>query len=255
MDRQMMDRNKNREAASGATLVEIVVVLAISGLIFSLTSAVLGLGLRMHLRMMTVSQARYVADQILDKIASEIAMAKLPSDGTEGYYFCLADDETSKWAAFQNQKGIPAAIYARTEVQDPVILSDTELENDLEKLKDGQIYIRRYRSDAMEHGSNAEESGLFDDDFYMGFKVTALNFSREDPIQHPNVLRIDLSITDSRTGISYDAYRYAEIYEGDMAAEFICVSGAGSKYPPEDASDFRIPEGGDIPLISDIPLK
>lgn len=236
MSRRMIRRNKDSEAVSGVTLVEVVVVLALAGMILSLTSMVLGFGMRTHLRMMTVSQAGHVANQILDKVASEIALANLPADGTEGYYFCLANDDASGWVVFQNRHGTPIAVYAMTEVQG------------------NGIYIRYYRSDEMKNDSSGEEIWTFDDDFYMGFEVEKLSFSREDPVHHPNVLRIDLTVTDSRTGISHDAYRYVEIYEEDAAAVFICVLGDGSKYPPEDASDFQIPEGGDIPLISDLPL-
>lgn len=75
--------------------------------------------------------------------------------------------------------------------------------------------------------------GLFADEFYMGYEVEELHAEIEKPDQHPEVLRLDLTLKHRRSKAVHRAFRYMEIYDAQN---------------PDEGAEADLDE---IPLIND----
>lgn len=226
------------------TLVELIVTFALIGLFMTASSFVLTSSLRLFTHMQSVSSAVTVSDVLLDKIAGEIAAAKEPNMNQDevafdygGYYVWLGKDDESEWITMWNRSGSPLAIYAEP---------------------DGALCLKYYETVRGEVGTEFKADSVkvpemdwhFDPGVYMGYHITegGLTFTREDPDDHPNVIRIDLEITNDRTGFTYQAFRYAECYnykfKQEQVKKYLGVrpegSGLSEDEPPEAAVDFVI---------------
>lgn len=69
----------------------------------------------------------------------------------------------------------------------------------------------------------------FGEEVYPGYMVERLTFTRDEPENHPDVIRIELVVRNEQTGISASASDYVRLYESCM------------------------PEEEEIPLLHDIP--
>lgn len=239
---------------SGITLVELIVAFALMGLFMTAASFVLTSSLRLFTRMQSVSSAVTVSDILLDKIAGEISAAKQPDLDPggmvfkdRGYYVWLGKDGNmdfgsgSEWITMWNRSGSPLAIYAEP---------------------DGALCLRYYETVRGEVGAVItgdlktvpEMNWHFDNGVYMGYRITegGLTFSREDPENHPNVIRIDLEIHNDRTGFTYRSSRYAECYNYNYKLEqvkkYLGVRpdkfGMPEDTPPVKEKDFAITNDG-----------
>lgn len=234
---------------SGITLVELIVAFALIGLFMTAASFVLTSSLRLFTRMQSVSSAVTVSDILLDKIAGEISAAKQPhmqgdvASDHGGYYIWLGKDGNmdfgsgSEWITMWNRSKSPLAIYAEP---------------------DGALCLRYYETVRGEVGAAItgasktvpEMNWHFDNGVYMGYRITegGLTFSREDPENHPNVIRIDLEIHNDRTGFTYRSSRYAECYNYNYKLEQVkkYLGVRPDKYgmpedtPPVEAEHFVI---------------
>lgn len=64
----------------------------------------------------------------------------------------------------------------------------------------------------------------FDERYYLGYYIENLSFSRDEPDAHPGVVRIDLTLKNSKTGFQYTAFQYTKNY--NCASEGV-VGGSG----------------------------
>lgn len=248
---------RQRDNTAGVTLVELVVTFALLGIFMTAVSLMMSSSLRLFTRMQATARAVTVSDVLLDKVAGEIAAAREPEmdsnyDASQGYYFWLESDAASPWVTMWNRSGSPLAIYAEP---DPAGGSGNVL-----CLK----YYETVRGDdyEAEHATRVPEVDWhFDESVYMGYRITdgGLTFTREDAAAHPNVIRIDLEITNTRTGFTYRTFRYAESYNyefpTDKVRKYMGVrndSDADTPVRPVTAEEFMIDgelsgggEGGD----------
>lgn len=243
---------------SGTTLVELIVTFALIGLFMAAATAMLTSSLQMFSRMQDTSSAITVSDLILDKIAGEIVAADIPKKeegNNNGYYFWLepeitTNNEESHWVVFRNRSKSPIAIFAA-----PTTKEGKARTSEMGK---GQLFIRYY--------AVTEEGGLvdqrenqkaikeidwhFDNKVYMNYTIENLYFSRDNVQEHPNVVKINLTLKNERTGFIYSSYRYAENYNYDFGSGYMCARDEiepGNVEFPLKAEEFKIkaPEGDD----------
>lgn len=210
----------------GLTLAELIVTFALTSILMVSAAFVFTGSLRMHYRMKSASTAMIVSDLLLDRISGEIASAAVSEN--DGYCFQLEQEadvssgrgEGSTWVAFSSRNGSSAMIYS----------GKPNTENETE----GELVIK-YFNLAADHGNEFGAGSLnrtipeitwkFDSNVYMGCKIKKLTFSRPDPIGHPNVIRIDLTLENMLSGFEYSTYCYAENYnykEQDFMVEICC---------------------------------
>lgn len=235
-------RSALRKDKSGVTLVELIVTFALIGLFMTAASFVLTSSIRLFTRMQSVSSAVTVSDVLLDKIAGEISAARQPNMNKDdvafdhgGYYIWMGKDKDSEWITMWNRSGSPMAIYAEP---------------------DGALCLKYYETVRGSVGAETTDSTKtvpemdwhFDKGVYMGYRITKLTFTREEPENYPNVIRIDLEIHNDRTGFTYQTFRYAECYNykfrQEQVKKYLCVrpeeTGIPEDRPPEKAMDFVI---------------
>ena len=228
-----------RKKTAGVTLVELIVTFALIGMFMTAASFMLTSSLRLFIQLQSVSGAVTVSDVLLDKIAGEIAAAKEPDmDNSDaafdygGYYIWMEKDDGSQWMTLWNRSGSPMAIYADG---------------------GGELCLKYYETVRGKVGAEVTDDSLtvpemdwhFDHGVYMGYRITegGLTFTREDPENHPNVIRIDLEIHNEKSGFTYRASRYAECYNykftETQVKKYLCVR-PGEPEMPEKAVDFVI---------------
>lgn len=214
---------------SGMTLVELIVVFALMGIFMIAATFMLSTSIQLFSRMQATSQAVTVSDLILDKIAGEIAAADIPAkDATGGHYFWLENDNGSPWVAFCNRSGSPVSIYA-------------DNDNDAaEGFGQGQLFMKHYKMSEDDKKKLNEINWHFDKQVYMNYQISELKFSRPEPAAHPNVVKIDLTLTNEKTGFAYSTVRYAENYNFDFSTDYMCVRNDGGTGLPKEAEEFRI---------------
>lgn len=197
----------------GFTLAELIVTFALTSILMVSAAFVFTGSMRMHYRMKSASTAVMVSDLLLDRISGEIASAAVSEK--DGYCFWLEQEadvssgqgEGSAWVAFCSRNGSSAVIYS----------GKLNTENETE----GELVIKYFKP-AADRGNEFGDGSLnrtipeitwkFDSNVYMGCKIKSLTFSRPDPIGHPNVIRIDLTLENTRSGFEYSTYCYAENY-------------------------------------------
>lgn len=228
-------KSNNIGSNAGLTLVELIVTFALIGIFMVSATFVLSNSLRMFQRMESTSKAVTVSDLILDKISGEIAAADVDREGkNEGYYFCMGEDADisgsggSPWIAFENRSKSPVSIYE----------------------DEGKLVIKYYGiTEADKVGTGVkpvqEIDWKFDENVYMGYRIENLSFSRPQPSDHPNVVRIDLSLKHQTTGFTYSTYRYAENYNYDGTGTRLGMlrdsEGEIENDLPSEAKDFTYP--------------
>lgn len=210
-------KNKIRENA-GMTLVELIVVFALVGIFMVAATFMLTASLRMFERMQATSQAVTVSDLILDKISGEIAAAE---NEKGGYYFWLEKETDASWTAFCNRSGSPISMFA----------------------ENGELILKYYEMASQSQKTNLNEiDWRFDKNVYMNYKISHLGFSFPDFSNHPTVVKIDLTLTNQRTGYEYQTTRYAENYNFDFDSDYMCVRNDGNTGRPAAAEEFKIDE-------------
>lgn len=221
---------------SGMTLVELIVTFALIGIFMTAASFVLSSSLQLFTRMKATADAVTVSDLLLDKIAGEIAAAKDPdsSQNGRGYYFWLSQDGVGKpgevsgspWVVFENRMGSPVAIYASNPGG-----KDTSGPKNL-VMKYYRIE-KKGKGDLLSVKSRTEEEidWHFDERAYMGYQIQKLSFYQPDEANHPNVIQIRLTLTNPRTGFTYDTERYASNYNFTDSRYKICARGDGNDMP------------------------
>lgn len=236
-------RNKN-----GATLVELLVTFALIGIFMAAVTAMLMSSLRLFGRMQDTSSAVTVSDLILDKITGEITAADIPEKGStasSGYYFWLEPKQAaegsrsgeaakSRWVVFRNRSGSPIGIFAGES-------GDVSPEN----MGKGQLFIKYYAVSKDKQKEVEEIDWHFDNNVYMGYKITDLYFEQEDPEHHPNVVTVHLTIKNERTGFEYSAHRYAECYNYD--GDYMFARNDTAHNFPKEAEEFEIKNPGGEP--------
>lgn len=236
-----------KKKTAGTTLVELIVTFALIGIFMTAASFMLSSTLNLFARMQATYSAVTVSDLLLDKIAGEIAAAREPQMDKndeaigDGYYFWMAADEKSEWITMWNRSKSPLAIYA---------------EPDPKNSEEGRVLCLKYYETVRGNASVSREGTTiktpeinwhFDENVYMGYRITedGLTFTREDPENHPNVIRIDLEIRNERTGFTYQTSRYAESYNYefklDQVHKYMGVRSVGvADRMPVTAEEFWI---------------
>lgn len=227
----------------GTTLVELIVTFALIGLFMAAASVMMTTSLRLFTRMQATSRAVTVSDMILDKVAGEISAAVLPvgSPGADDYYFWLESSENGNWVAFKNRLGSPVAIFAAPR--------DGAAGNaDAGAIGSGELFVRYYELVNGEHvlRKQPEVDWRYDDQVYMGYRITKLSFSQADRGEKPGVIKIDLTLKHEATGFEYSAYRFARVYNaayttGDYLGERNEFEPGNSGLPGKE-EDFEIKE-------------
>ncbi|MGN0159377.1 MAG: prepilin-type N-terminal cleavage/methylation domain-containing protein [Brotaphodocola sp.] len=64
---------------------------------------------------------------------------------------------------------------------------------------------------------------LFLDDFYMGYEVNELTFQKEEPMLHPDVVRIDLTLMNRRSKAVYRTCRYVKMNDVQTEDEIMLI--------------------------------
>ncbi len=253
----MSGRNQKRKKIEycvreqrGTTLVELIVTFALIGLFMAAASVMMTTSLRLFTRMQATSRAVTVSDMILDKVAGEISAAVLPvgSPGADDYYFWLESSENGNWVAFKNRLGSPVAIFAAPR--------DGAAGNaDAGSLGSGELFVRYYELVNGEHvlRKQPEVDWRYDDQVYMGYRITKLSFSQADRGEKPGVIKIDLTLKHEATGFEYSAHRFARVYNaayttGDYLGERNEFEPGNSGLPGK-AEDFEIKEKDEEQLI------
>lgn len=234
---------------SGTTLVELIVTFALIGLFMTAATGMLTSSLQMFGRMQATSSAITVSDLILDKVSGEIVAADIPkkTEGSNsGYYFWLepevaTQEVKSRWVVFRNRSKSPIAIFAAPTTEGGEV--------DIAGMGKGQLFIRYYAVSKEEQKAVEEIDWHFDSNVYMDYTIERLNFSRENAGEHPNVVRIDLTLRNKKTGFEYSSYRYAENYNYDFKSNYMCARDEiepGNRAFPLEAKEFEIKpsEGG-----------
>lgn len=206
----------------GMTMVELIVTFALLGIFMVAATFMLTATLRLFTRSQSTSNAITVSDLILDKISGEIAAADIPQKDTDGYYFWLerGTDATSKskWIALCNRSGSPISIYA----------------------DEGRLYLKYYQMIKTDKKEVNEINWHYDKRVYMGYQIESLLFSQPDPLTHPEVILIDLTLKHTRTGFTYSTCRYAKNYNFDPTTDYMCARSDGSNGMPTEAAEFEI---------------
>lgn len=187
---------------SGTTLVELVVTFALMGIFIIAATFVITSSVRLFYQMRSVADSAIVSDLILEKVVGEISAADVEQEGkSSGYCFWLGDkNQGEDWIAFCNRSGSPVSIFAQ----------------------DGRLVVRYYEDTEESITENLavepawEMDWSFDDNVYMGYEITELKFSQPQPSSHPNVIRVDLTMKNTRTGYEYTTHRYARNYNYDV---------------------------------------
>lgn len=241
----------------GATLVELIVTFALLGLFMTAAASMLTSTLQLFTRMQATSRAITVSDMLLDKISGEITAAILPpNESTDGYYFWLqpkdkAPEKKSRWVVFQNRSRSPVAIFAaeaKTDAEKGKADAGTIGKEDLE----GELFIRYYEVAGGELRQVPELDWHLDSRAYMGYTIKELWFEQEK-LDHPNVIKIHLTLYNKRTGFEYSTFRYAENYNYDFNSNYMCerdqiADQADKTSFPVEAEEFKIKQssgGGD----------
>lgn len=225
----------------GVTLVELIVTFALIGLFMTAATSMLTSTLKLFTRMQATSRAITVSDMLLDKIAGEITAAIVPPENsTNGYYFWLqpksvAKDEEPRWVVFRNRSKSPIAIFAAEAQEDG--------KANIETMGQGELFIRYYSVSEHEGRAVHELDWHFDSRVYMGYSIDKLWFEQEYGDEHPNVVKIHLTLRNPRTGFVYSTFRYAENYNYDFASNYMCErteTEPGITSFPVEAEEFRI---------------
>lgn len=240
---------KGLDDKRGTTLVELIVTFALIGLFMTAATGMLTSSLQMFGRMQATSSAITLSDLILDKVSGEIAAADIPkkTEGSNsGYYFWLEPEVAtqgvkSRWVVFRNRSKSPVAVFAAPATEGG--------KADVTGMGKGQLYIRYYAVSKEEQKAVEEIDWHFDSKVYMDYTIENLSFSRENAGEHPNVVRIDLTLRNTKTGFEYSSYRYAENYNYDFKSNYMCARDEiepGNRAFPLEAKEFEIKpsEGG-----------
>lgn len=253
---------KGLDDKRGTTLVELIVTFALIGLFMTAATGMLTSSLQMFGRMQATSSAITLSDLILDKVSGEIAAADIPkkTEGSNsGYYFWLEPEVAtqgvkSRWVVFRNRSKSPVAVFAAPATEGG--------EADVTRMGKGQLYIRYYAVSKEEQKAVEEIDWHFDSKVYMDYTIENLSFSRENAGEHPNVVRIDLTLRNTKTGFEYSSYRYAENYNYDFKSNYMCARDEiepGNRAFPLEAKEFEIKPseggGGGEPEVPDEPDK
>ena len=54
-----------------------------------------------------------------------------------------------------------------------------------------------------------------------GYEIEHLSFTRDDPEEHPDVVRIDLTLKHRQSGYTYSTFRYVESSGSDQEDEIL----------------------------------
>lgn len=225
----------------GVTLVELIVTFALIGLFMTAATSMLTSTLKLFTRMQATSRAITVSDMLLDKIAGEITAAIVPPENsTNGYYFWLQPKSVAKegeprWVVFRNRSKSPIAIFAAEAQEDG--------KANIETMGQGELFIRYYSVSEHEGRAVHELDWHFDSRVYMGYSIDKLWFEQEYGDEHPNVVKIHLTLRNPRTGFVYSTFRYAENYNYDFASNYMCErteTEPGIISFPVEADEFRI---------------
>lgn len=215
---------------SGTTLVEMIVTFALLAIFMMSATFMIISGLNLFARMQSDTKAVVVSDLLLDKIVGEITAAEVPVKNGSGYYFWLAEEAGGSWIVCGSRSKHPIAIFAAES-------TGAETANDLGR---GQLFIRYYELAGVEAGGTGEMDWHFDKSAYMDYTIDKLQFSQPDAGDHPNVIKIELSLINTRTGQEYSAWRYAENYNFDFESDYMCMRSDGNDNFPVRAEEFRI---------------
>lgn len=235
-------RRRKHFGKAGTTLVELIVTFALIGIFMTAAASMLTSSLRLFTRMQSTSRAILVSDNLLDKITGEISAAKTFNSNSEqdGYYFWLEPGvEQSRWIVFQNRNASPIALFASE--------STATGKADTAAMGEGQLFLKYYKiSGAEEYRDQEEIDWHYDSRIYMGYKISDLHFSIEDPEDHPDVVRVDMTLTHTKTGFTYESFRYARCYNFDKTRSmgYVGVRDRNAEEGfPTLADDFAITGG------------
>lgn len=177
----------------GTTLTELIVTLALVGIFMTVALSALTFGFSAYQRLEIRIRARRLNGILMDRVAEEIESARSAGDAGETV-FELPSGQEADWIAFRDRDGRSIVIFASESDPGAGIKENSG---------SGQLFIR-YSSE-----QNGEiYDWHYDREAYMGYTIEKLTFGRDDPVGHPNVIRIGLTLRHENTGITSEAFRY-----------------------------------------------
>lgn len=234
-------------------MVELIVTFLLIGMFMTAATTMLTSTLRFFTRMQSTSSAVNVSDMLLDKISGEISAATFPTGKiVNGYYFWLepgaaSTDGKSRWLVMQNRTGSPIAIFAAEADADGKAKTTTIDSQSVPGSSGKQLFMRYYENsttvEAASRGVGSVKSvpqldWHYDSRVYMDYVIDDLYFTRDDEENHPNVIKINLTMRNTRTGETYSTFRYAENYNNTDGGTYLCARSDGETKLPSAAGEF-----------------
>lgn len=99
-------------------------------------------------------------------------------------------------------------------ISDAVIVSHLLLDRIAEEISAADIPAKGEDSTAIPEFLDAGQwtDRYCEERYYLGYYIENLSFSRDEPDMHPEVIRIDLTLKNSKTGFQYTAFQYTKNY-------------------------------------------
>ncbi len=190
---------KLNSSQDGIAMVELLAGMVLTGILMTAGIFVFTTCMKFFERMESEAAARKVSDLILETISGEIAASVIPEELIgDGGGFWLSEDGTE--LTCYDHSGRRMTVCA------------SEYDEDLEEGGGLVMWYQENTADVLESESDPAslwKDEKFDKTAYMGFRITKLLFSRPTPESHPEVIRIDLTLYDPRTGAEYSTNTYA----------------------------------------------
>lgn len=99
-------------------------------------------------------------------------------------------------------------------ISDAAIVSQLLLDRIAEEISAADIPAKGEGSGAIPEFLDAGQwtDRYCEERYYLGYYIENLSFSRDEPDMHPGVIRIDLTLRNSKTGFQYTAFQYTKNY-------------------------------------------